>query len=164
MFTAHASLVALTQASITGQCFFCLLDTHSVTSLLLCNFRLPSHTHLLVKPSSTEHRVPAPVWAAACTSWISSFSLFLWQCSLSLAPVEWSGGLDDTRCQEGLQDSWLARSCVLLLHYLPPFYWWSAYCFRNLYFWNSGLQIRNIFHVWRNVCHWNRGVNLDCIQ
>jgi hypothetical protein len=148
MFIVHASLVALTQASITGQRFFCPLDTHSVTSLLLCNCCLPSHTHLLGKPFSTEHCVPAPAWAAACPSWISSVSLFLRQCSLCLDPVEWSSGLYDIRCQEGLWDSWLARSCILLLQYLWQFYWWFFFPPpRNLYFSNSGLQIRNMFHV-----------------
>ena len=48
-FTVHASLVALTQACITGWRFGCLLDTLSPICcflfVLVCNSCLPSHTH-----------------------------------------------------------------------------------------------------------------------
>lgn len=143
----HVHCSCILSSSYTGldhRSAFLPPSGHSVTNSLLCKCRLPSHTHLQDKPSSTKCCIPAPVWTTACSYWITSLSLFLRQCSLFLDPVEWSSGLDDIRGEEGLRDSRLARSRVLLLQYCDHFIF---NFFRNLYFSNSGLQMRNMFHV-----------------
>jgi len=140
----HVHHSFLLGSSYTGQCFFCPLDSpspihHFVTVVSIAHICWLNHPQLNIAylPMHGPHTVPLESLHSLC-----SFDNIL-----SLAPVEWSGGVDDIRYQEGLWDSQLARSCVLLLQYSRPFYWWIAYCFRNLYFWNSGLQIRNMFRV-----------------